>query len=170
MHIRFCCFHPPPEQAGDLTINLYFCGHSKYENMQISTIIILVLLVLVIISNFQYRKVVQSLSFDQQIELREAQRSFQMVNIIVLIALFILFILVWKNQWLDYRLLLTGFLVLILGFSAVMTVFTYNKLREKDFRPAFLKSYLITQSIRLFAILAMLVIAIMMVNNPPANP
>ncbi|MGB9747668.1 MAG: hypothetical protein ACPLXM_12150 [Bacteroidales bacterium] len=138
--------------------------------MQISTVIILVLLVLVIISNFQYRKVVQDLSFDQQIELREAQRSYQMVNIIVMIALFILFILVWKNQWLDYRLLLTGFLVLILGFSSVMTVFTYNKLREKQFEPAFLKSYLITQSIRLFAILTMLVVAMMLLKNPPVNP
>lgn len=138
--------------------------------MQISTVIILVLLVLVIISNFQYRKVVQALSFDQQLELREAQRSYQIVNIIVMIALFILFLLIWKNQWLDYRLLLTGFLVVILGFSAVMTVFTYNKLRQKDFTPAFLKSYLITQSIRLLAILAMLVIAIMLVNNPPTHP
>lgn len=137
--------------------------------MQISTVIILVLLALVLISNFQYRKVVQALSFDQQIELREAQRSFQVVNIIVMIVLFALFLLIWRYKWLDYRLLLTGFLVLILGFSAVMTVFTYNKLRQKEFEPGFLKSYLITQSIRLFAILAMLVIAITLLGNSPVN-
>ncbi len=136
--------------------------------MHTSTFIILILLVLVLISNFRYRKVVQALSFNQQIELREAQRSFQVVNIVVMIALFALFILVWRNQWLDYRLLLTGFLVLILAFSAIMTVFTYNKLREKQFEPSFLKNYLITQSIRLFAILAMLVVAVMLLSNQPA--
>jgi len=138
--------------------------------MQISTLIILVLLALVFASNFRYRKVVQTLSFDQQIELREAQRSFQTANIIVLIALFVIFLLVWKSQWLDYKLLLTVFLVLILGLSSVMTVFTYNRLREKQFESSFLKAYLMVQSVRLFAIVAMLVIAVLLLNNPPANP
>jgi len=138
--------------------------------MQISTLIILVLLALVFASNFRYRKVVQTLSFDQQIELREAQRSFQTANIIVLIALFVIFLLVWKSQWLDYKLLLTVFLVLILGLSSVMTVFTYNRLREKQFESSFLKAYMMVQSVRLFAIVAMLVIAVLLLNNPPANP
>ncbi|HQH41269.1 MAG TPA: hypothetical protein PK825_05955 [Bacteroidales bacterium] len=138
--------------------------------MQISTLIILVLLALVFASNFRYRKVVQTLSFEQQIELREAQRSFQTANIIVLIALFVIFLLVWKSQWLDYKLLLTVFLVLILGLSSVMTVFTYNRLREKQFESSFLKAYLMVQSVRLFAIVAMLVIAVLLLNNPPANP
>ncbi|NMB72589.1 MAG: hypothetical protein GYA22_10615 [Bacteroidales bacterium] len=138
--------------------------------MQISTLIILVLLALVFASNFRYRKVVQTLSFDQQIELREAQRSFQTANIIVLIALFVIFLLVWKSQWLDYKLLLTVFLVLILGLSSIMTVFTYNRLREKQFESSFLKAYLMVQSVRLFAIVAMLVIAVLLLNNPPANP
>ena len=138
--------------------------------MQISTLIILVLLALVFASNFRYRKVVQTLSFDQQIELREAQRSFQTANIIVLIALFVIFLLVWKSQWLDYKLLLTVFLVLILGLSSIMTVFTYNRLREKQFESSFLKAYMMVQSVRLFAIVAMLVIAVLLLNNPPANP
>ncbi|HQK37941.1 MAG TPA: hypothetical protein PLC81_09900 [Bacteroidales bacterium] len=138
--------------------------------MQISTLIILVLLALVFASNFRYRKVVQTLSFEQQIELREAQRSFQTANIIVLIALFVIFLLVWKSQWLDYKLLLTVFLVLILGLSSIMTVFTYNRLREKQFESSFLKAYLMVQSVRLFAIVAMLVIAVLLLNNPPANP
>jgi len=138
--------------------------------MQISTLIILVLLALVFASNFRYRKVVQTLSFDQQIELREAQRSFQTANIIVLIALFVIFLLVWKSQWLDYKLLLTVFLVLILGLSSIMTVFTYNRLREKQFESSFLKAYMMVQSVRLFDIVAMLVIAVLLLNNPPANP
>jgi hypothetical protein len=118
--------------------------------------IVVLLFLFILWGNLMYRKAVKALPADKQIDLSEIQRSYQLWTVGLLVGMMALFFIVNRLGILPFTMLAATFVGITLLMYGFIGYLTYKKMKEYSFEAGFLKSYLMSNGIRLLAILLLL--------------